>query len=451
MVSIAGALERVKDDLPELIEQHLQEGLEALPGFAWRNRLLNPLVTLLLFMMQIMHGNTAITHLRHYWPQRFSATAYCKARMRLPLALVQHVIGSVSRQLRAAHEPAVPRWRGHRIWRADGTSFSMPDTPALQAHFGQPGQQRSGCGFPVATLMVLCDAAGFIVKTLALPLRTHEGSQLQHLHEELEAGDVLVYDRAGCSYVHLALLSQHQMHGIVRIHQRKIVSFRDGRKHAGKMPKTQRKGHPTSQWLACLGEQDQLVRWFKPARRPRWMQQDEYDALPDTLELRELRFSVHRKGFRSKSVTLVTTLVDAETYPACELADQYLDRWQIEVNFRDLKQTMKMDVLKCKTVEGVLKELAVFTLIYNLVRLVMLRAATRQNVEVDRISFVDALRWLREAANGHHTILFALVVNPKRPGRVEPRVVKRRPKEYPRMTQPRQELRNVLILQGVTN
>ena len=200
--------------------------------------------------------------------------------MRLPLALVQHVSIAITRHLHDVSE-AEPRWRGHRIWRADGTGVSMPDTPALRKRFGQPGQQKSGCGFPVATLMVLCDAAGFIVKTLAMPLRTHEASQLAHLHDEMEPGDVLIYDRAGCSYAHLALILRHKLHLIVRMHQRQLVDFRRGRRHAGQYPKHLRRGLLRSQWIECLGKRDQLVRWFKPAQKPDWMDKRTYAVLPN--------------------------------------------------------------------------------------------------------------------------------------------------------------------------
>ena len=177
------------------------------------------------------------------------------------------------------------------------------------------------------------------------------------------------------------------------------------------------------------------------------MTREQYDALPDSIIVRELRYTVTRKGCRSRTITLVTTLLDPRTYPVDELAEQYRGRWNIEVNFRHLKQTMKMDVLKCKTVAGVLKELAVFTLVYNLVRLVMLRAARRRNVPPDRISFIDALRWLRHADNAIE--LMDLIVNPERPGRIEPRKVKRRNLRYPVMNKPRYELKQALQSQTV--
>jgi len=443
MASISRALARVKDDLPLLIQDHAHAALSQEPGFVWRDRKLNPLTTLLLFITQVMHGNTAMAHLRHLWPVKFSATAYCKARRRLPLMFLQRITRSITREVKELHEPIIPRWRGHRVWRGDGSSFSMPDTPRLQDRFGQPGQQDEGCGFPVATLMVLCDAAGFIVKSMALPLRTHDASQISRFYGDLEAGDVLVYDRAACSYVQFALLGKHALHAIIRMHQRTIVSFRSGRSHARQCPKNQRSGLPTSQWLKRLGKHDQLVQWFRPKRKPSWMSPNQYQALPQSMVLRELRYRVYRKGYRSKSVTLVTTLLDPEDYPAEELAGQYLDRWQIEVNLRDLKQTMKMDVLKCKSVDGVLKELAVFVLVHNLVRLVMLKAAAGQRVPVDRISFVDALRWLRDA-RGRDTSP-TLMVNPKRAGRIEPRAIKRRSRGYPLMNRPRSELRQALM------
>ena len=172
------------------------------------------------------------------------------------------------------------------------------------------------------------------------------------------------------------------------------------------------------------------------------MTHDAYDALPATLRVRELRIEIEQPGCRTATVTLVTTLLDPERYPANAIAKLYRQRWGIETNLRHLKTTVKMEVLRCHTVEGVLEELAMFALVYNLVRLVMCEAARRQDVPVDRISFIDALRWLRTARPG--TPLPKLIVLPDRSDRHEPRVVKRRPKAYPRLTQPRAQLRKAL-------
>jgi hypothetical protein len=194
-----------------------------------------------------------------------------------------------------------------------------------------------------------------------------------------------------------------------------------------------------------LGRRDQWAEYFKPRERPAWLTAEQYAALPESLVVRELRYEVRQPGYRTRRVTLVTTLLDPAAYPAAELARLYGLRWGAETDLRHLKQTMKMDILHCKTVAGVQKELAVFALVYNLVRRVMEEAGRRQGVAADRVSFVDALRWLQQARPGDE--LPRLVVNPNRPGRVQPRVRKRRPKEYPLMKRPRAELRKALFKQ----
>ena len=414
-------------------------------GYSWRDRCLDPVVTIHLFFVQILHGNTSCTHLRHLTKLAVSASAYCQARMKLPLAVFQRLLRAVIDDLQ--HEPlGEGRWLGHRTFLADGSSFSMPDTPELQEHFGQPGGQQPGCGFPVAHLMALFHAStGMISGVLAAPLRTHDLSQVVSLHPKLRPTDVLVTDRAMCSYAHVALLRQRGVEAVLRMHQKQIVDFTPGRAHVipGHGKGAAQQGKPRSRWVATLGKQDHIVEWVKPPRCPAWMNQAQFDHLPERLRLRELRFRVQQAGFRMKAVTLVTTLVDPQTYTLEALAELYLARWRIETNYAHLKTTMGLDVLKCKTVDGVLKELIIFALIYNLVRLVMWEAAKRQQVDVERISFIDALRWLASARVGES--LPPLVVNPHRPNRYEPRVRKRRPKPYPLMTKPRQQLRKELI------
>ena len=173
--------------------------------------------------------------------------------------------------------------------------------------------------------------------------------------------------------------------------------------------------------------------------------QEQYESLPEEIEVRELRYQVHRKGYRVKQVTLLTTLLDADVFTLQELADLYRRRWEIETNFGHIKTTMKMDILKCETVDGVLRELHVFAIVYNLIRQVMISAAHRQKVAVNRISFIDALRWLQNAQEADE--LTNLVVLPLRPYRYEPRVRKRRPKKYKLMTKPRNELKQELASQ----
>jgi hypothetical protein len=412
----------------------------------WIESTLNPVVTVQIFFLQILHGNTACEHLSHLAKIPFTAAAYCKARMRLKLQVLYLLL---ERSVAQLHQEVFDnsRWLGHRVFFVDGSSFSMPDTPALQAHFGQPGGQLPGCGFPTAHWLALLHAgSGMITKMLASPLRTHDMSKTVQLHPELQAGDVLVADRAFCSFAHLALLLQRGAHGLLRIHQRTIVDFTPDRAHvvSGSGKSDRKRGKPRSRWVRALGATDQVVEWLKPAgnNKPDWMSDEQFATLPNSIEVRELRYAIHEKGFRPKQITLVTTLVDPDVYSLETLADLFRQRWEIETNFGHLKTTMNMDVLKCKTVDGVLKELQVFALIYNLVRQVMLIAAVRQKVDVRRISFIDAIRWLQTAQPDDE--LSRLVVNPHRPNRLEPRVRKRRPKQYPLMKKPRRQLKKDL-------
>lgn len=450
MFSMTAALARIKGRLADAVPAELIHRLCRELGHTWRDRDLGPVVTTHLFLRQILHGNVAVAELRRLSGLAFTDAAYCQARARLPRALLERLQRAVSDALfaDAAVRPA-ELWHGHRTFLLDGSGFSMPDTPELQARFGQPGGQAAGCGFPVAHLMARFDAAtGMLLRVSALPLRSHDLAGVPAMHAELRRGDVLVGDRAFGSYAHLALCQGRGVHGVFRAHQKQIIDFRPHRRHAtAASRKAGQTGLPRSRWLKRLGKHDQLVEYSKPKERPSWLTQEEYAALPETLVVRELRYTVKGRGRRTRVVTLVTTLLDAEKYPAKDLAGLYGLRWAAETNLRHLKQTLGMDVLRCRTEDGVLKELAVFVMIYNLVRRVMWEAARRQEVAVERISFIDAWRWLRHARPGDE--LPPLVVNPARPGRVEPRVRKRRPKQFPLMRRPRAVLRKELLAKKV--
>jgi hypothetical protein len=441
--SILAAVQRIKAEVAHWLTPDSIRELCQVLGYSWRERLLDPVTTVHLFLLQILHGNTACAHVPRLGDVPCSGEAYCQARARLPVALLRCLLRLVGDRL-PEPPPAEGRWRGHRTFLIDGSGVSMPDTPALREHFGQPGGQQPGCGFPVAHLLALFDAAtGFLVRFAAAPLRTHDLSQVGQLHPGLAAGDVLVGDRAFCSFAHLALLAARQVLGVFRAHQKQIVDFRPRRRQASqRWRRGGGKGRPSSRWLKRLGRHDQLVEYRKPAQAPAWLTAEQYAALPATLTVRELRYTISNPGRRTRVVTLVTTLLDPVQYPAAALAALYGQRWQIETNLRHLKQTLGMDVLRCQTVAGVEKELTMYALVYNLVRLVMLEAAGRQAVPVERLSFVDAVRWLAQAVAGEPVI--ELRVNPERPDRVEPRAVKRRPKEYDRLNKPRAAYRKPL-------
>ncbi len=409
--------------------------------YVCRDRILGPVTTVHVFLLQILHGNTACAALSRLAGIRFTPAAYCKARKRLPLALFQDLLERVCDAL-FPEIHTTGRWRGHRTWTLDGSSYSMPDTPALRAYFGQPSAQAKGCGFPVGHMLALFHAGtGLLLRVVASPLGTHDMRHAATMHPELDQGDILIADRGFASFAHLALVFLRQMHAVFRCHQRQIVSFRVGRKHTKQ--RKPRKGLPRSRYVRHLGRHDQLVEYSKPATKPVWMERARYATLPETLLVRELRFFTPQRGHRTRVITLVTTLLDPVAYPATALAELYLGRWQIEVNFRHLKTTMGLEVLHCQSVAGVLKEMYMFAIAYNLVRLVMLKASHRQKVPLDRISFIDALRWLRHAQPD--TPLTALVVNPARPDRIEPRVLKRRMKEFTLMKKPRHDLRKALL------
>ena len=459
MVSMCGALRRVKDDPFAVLSPSVIEEVCQRQGHEWRSGPLQPASTVALFVQQVAHGNVScseVRHLRGLGTRAFTPSAYCQARQRLPLAAVRELSRRVYDAAVALTRPdaaggslqhdASFTWRGHRTWVVDGSTFSMPDTPALQLHFGQPHGQAPGCGFPVAHLLALFDLhSGLLAEPTASPLHTSDLRHTPAMHAQMGAGDLLLGDDTFSGYGHVALLLQGNMHALMPNHHKRIVDFAPRRPHRHPSHHKAASGRPTSRWirsLSPLGSDDQLVEWFKPLECPRWMSPEQYAQLPESIIVREVRRTVRRKGFRPLTLTIVTTLLDPEQYPADELIALRMRRWTVETNLRHLKTTMGMDVLRCESVAGVLKELAVFVLVYNLVRAVMIQAATRQGVAVERLSFADALYWLRHARPDEP--LPTLLCVPDRPDRVEPRAVKRRPKEYDRLNKPRAQLQREL-------
>jgi hypothetical protein len=342
MLSIPQALHRLKtnldDALPESTVRQLARGLLR----PHHDRTLTPVVTTYLFLRQVLHGNTAVGRLRHLSGLDFTDSAYCQARQRLPVAFFHRLHYAVLAPLRhAAAGDRAARWHGRRVFALDGSSFSMPDTPELQEQFGQPCGQAEGCGFPTAHLLVQFDLAhGFLLRALAAPRHTHDLRRAAVMHHDLRRGDVVLGDRAFCSYAHLALCQRRGLFGLFRAHQKLIISFRPRRRHArpGKA-RPQDVGLPRSRWLKKLGKDDQLVEYVKPPDRPDWMTAEEYAALPETLVVPETRFTVRVPGRRTRVVTVVTTLLDPQEYPARELARLYARRWQVEIDQADCRSS----------------------------------------------------------------------------------------------------------------
>ncbi len=444
--ALAGVRQGANDLLlPERINQ-----LALAQDCHFRHRVLTPGDTLRLFVQQVAHGNVACTAVRHLAGEDFSDSAWCQARARLPMEVIDQVHRDVvdrgQRELNATDDlgDRAYRWRGHRLQVIDGSSDSMPDTAELRQHYGAPAACAAGLGFPTSHLLLLMDhRSGLLIDCQDAPGHTHDASVAWRMHQHLQAGDILLGDDAFGTYAHLALLLRANLHAIMPVHHKRLVDFTPGRAHVcrGRNKSKSSVGKPRSRLIRTLGKDDQLVEYFKPPRKPDWMSDKQWMQIPESIPVREIRRTVQRNGFRPITVTIVTTLLDPQAYPADELIELRLTRWMIETNLRHLKITLGMDVLKCKTLQGVRKERRIFLLVYNLIRLAMLRAAWRQGINVNRVSFADTLAWLRF---GTLEQCPALIINPIRPGRLEPRVLKRSKKQFPYLTRPRAQLKSQL-------
>jgi hypothetical protein len=328
--------------------------------------------------------------------------------------------------------PADWRWHGRRVLDVDGSTFTMPDTPANQAEYPQVPGQRRGCGFPIARIVVVFSLAVGTALDAALGKyqgkQTGENSLFRTLHGMLQEGDLVLADRYFSGWFDIALLQQRGVDSVVRKHQLRATDFRTGKR---------------------LGPGDHLVRWPKP-ERPDWMSKEQYASLPDELTLREVRVVVRQKGFRTEELVVVTTLLDAEEYPAAEIAILYRRRWQAELCLRSLKIVLQMDHLRCKTPHRVRNEFYMHLVAYNLIRQLLAAAAQRAGIEPWKVSFKGALQTITNllpllvtsisTADWCEALLNAIGTHivGNRPDRFEPRVKKRRPKSYKLMREPRQ-------------
>lgn len=409
----------------------------------WRERLYGPLQTLLLFIEQVLgadhscqdavaRGVSARVRLGQA-ACSLNSGPYCKARQRLALGLIERIGREAGRRL-CRQQPAHWLWRNRQVKLVDGTTVSMPDTPANQASFPQSRGQKPGLGFPLARLVAIVSlSCGAVLEWASGPCEgksTGETALLLELAHTLERGDVVIADRCYAGYFTIALLMSLGVDVVMRQHQRRHTDFRRGQR---------------------LGVRDHVVNWTRPAR-PAWMSEEVYAAMPESLVMREARVG----GW-----TLVSTLLDARQVSKQELCDLYCRRWQVELDLRAIKMVMQMDVLRCKSPQMVKKEIAVHLLAYNLVRAVMAQAAHLGRLLPRQLSFKAALQLLRAFEENlrhcprgrwasRHACLLAGIAQlklPHRPGRVEPRAVKRRPKPRQLLTKPRNIVRAKLIKQ----
>ncbi|MCP3902059.1 MAG: IS4 family transposase [Planctomycetes bacterium] len=435
--SIARSVRQIKADPRAIVSPSSIYRLCQAVGHRWRDRTLGPVETIYLFIAQILHGNTSCAHVRQFGGFAFTRSAYCEARKRLPVQVLRDLLRATGQRV-TEHASRVGLWCGHRVVSVDGSAFSMSDTKELDGLFRwAPGNR--GHELPVSRFVALFDLiTGALLDLAPASMRDHELAIVQRLHHLLRPGDVVVADRLYCAYAYLAQLFSLQLHFVIRVPVgSRRVDFRAHRPHA-------RHGHwkgPQSIWIRRLGKHDQIVDWIKPALVPTWLPRETWEALPKLLRVRELRYRITRRGFRTREVTLVTTLLDPEQYPKKAVAELYGLRWQVETNLRHLKTTMRMDVLRCQTLDGISRELAVFGIVYNAVRLVMINAAEAQGVPPDHISFIDVLRWLELGCPGRELPRF--LVNPRRCRSPAPRQTRRRPRPLRYLTGPRTPQRNL--------
>jgi Transposase DDE domain len=364
--------------------------------------------------------------------------AYCRARDALAAEGLQKAVEHTAQALDAGGSDE-HLWMGRQVHVVDGTGIALPDTEANQDDYPQPSQQKLGCGFPVLRLVAFMSLATGAVSRYSLGnLHDHEQRLFQELRTHLKANDIVLGDRNFGTFANLVLLKRQGADGVFRRHQSRGAGV---------------------DTVKRLGQDDSLVRWRAPHHyRPPWL--DALVDLPETIVVREVTFQVTPPGFRTQSVTLVTTLLDAKTYPAWALAKLYLKRWRMELWLRDIKITMDMDMLRTKTPARVRAELAMFLVGYNLIRTVLFDASKVSEARLEQLSFKSALvrfgLWCARLGHGIQVVAWlreytgilsdlARDLNPERPGRYEPRVVKRRPKKFPRMQQPRQVLREKLL------
>jgi len=322
---------------------------------------------------------------------------------------------------------------GRRVILGDATTFSVPDNDELRRHFRYPPDQRSGCGFPMGKLLAVIDAAsGVALMALGCPLFAHEARSMLELHPLLRKGDILdfgelsraVADRAFCSYAQIALLLRHGADAVLHLHQKRP--------------------HPAGK--------DTRHLWTRPRveEKPPWMDAATWLSLPEELTIRIVRYSVPRKGCRTRVVYVATTLLDPLAYPAETIMRLYGHRgstelaevWNIETCFNQLKTHANMNALKSQTRDGVIKELIMYLIAWNLVRMTMARFARRAGVSVWRVSFIDTVRWLCALLQAPPPAELKLLINPHRPGRWEPRKLKRRLKRYDLLNEPRSQLKS---------
>jgi hypothetical protein len=442
-------------DLPftnVLTEEGIAQALTAI-NVRWLDRIFSPLVTLWVFLGQVLSADHScrgavarlIAHRisRGQSPCSAETGAYCQARKRLPEKFFSDVARQTGRALEAKVDPKW-LWKRRRVYVYDGSSVSMPDTSENQSAYPQPVAQKPGLGFPLARIAAVFSLACGAVLDLGICRYAGNGQSelgmLRTLWNLFLPGDVMLADRLMCTWTEMVMLKQRGVDCVCRLTSHRQADFRRGQR---------------------LSSGDHIVQWPKPTK-PRSIDRETYDALPESLTIREIRVRVEQAGFRTETLIIATTLLDADEFTKDDLAQLYRARWNAELDLRSLKQTLQMDVLRCKTPELARKELWTHILVYNLIRTIMAQAATKHGIEPRSISFKGAVQTLEAfqpmialqgehdsefLANAYAHLLDAIASHrvADRPNRFEPRRTKRRPKPYDRLMKPRHEAKREIL------
>jgi hypothetical protein len=367
-----------------------------------------------------------------------NTASFCKARARLP----QKGLEAIHRRLTHELEAQIGEnglWRQRRVKIVDGTGLSMPDTKANQKAYPQSPRQKPGCGFPVMKLVVAFSlATGAVIGYVKGTLHDAERILFKHLWHLFQPGDIILADSAFCSYADFYFLSQREVDCVMANHHRRTKGL---------------------QFVKSLGKKDRLLYWIKMKPCPTWLEKGQWEKVPEKLLVREVSFSVTVRGFKTKKITLATTLLDPRHYPKEDLAQLYRRRWMAELYLRDIKITMGMDILRCKTPDMVHKELIIYMIAYNLIRALILQSCITLQTQMDRLSFKGTLailrqvnpptlrllwtRKLEESLPQAVLLIIAKDIVPDRPNRQEPRARKRRPKNYQLLKKPRGIFREI--------
>jgi len=431
--------------LRQLIPVHLLAGADEGPNSRERSFPLR--LTCECFIWQMLNPGTscrevvrqvqALGRLLGHAPVHDSSSAYVQARQRLPEECLEKIMQATATAAdrRAGGGGCL---QGRPIKVVDGSTTQVADTVKNQVAYPQPSTQQRGCGFPVMKLAVLFSlASGAILDVVTGNLHGHDLRLFRQLWDCLKRGDILLGDRAYGEYATVAGLRQRAVDVIARLHQGRKVDFRKARR---------------------LGKHDGLFTWKRGYQQSEILTPQEWSRLPATIQVRILRFSVGVPGFRSQQITLVTTLLDPQLFPAHELAKAYARRWRLEMGLRDIKTTLGMEALRCQSPAMARKEMLAFLIAHNLTRCVIAQAASLYDTDGERISFkgtLDALRQYSAALSAARNqkmrqqlwqdLLLNLVRDqvPLRPERSEPRAVKRRPKPYPLLNKPRRQFQEI--------